>query len=58
VTSHIFLCSPKVSVHVVIFANRTADTVWHGGVAWDDNLEAHCKVNKTHFYQHPGLYNR
>ncbi|XP_053395234.1 ribitol-5-phosphate transferase FKTN-like isoform X2 [Mercenaria mercenaria] len=58
VTSHYFLCSPDLTVHVVVFYNKTKSTLWHGGVHWRKELNDSCVADKENFFKHAGLYDR
>lgn len=58
VPSHYFLCSPELTVQVVVFYYKTQSTLWHGDVAWRNELNESCTVNTEHFFKTPGLYDR
>ncbi|XP_052244213.1 ribitol-5-phosphate transferase FKTN-like isoform X2 [Dreissena polymorpha] len=56
--SHHFLCSQALTVHVVVWFNRTRDTVWTDQVNWlyPSQPEDSCHLDGKYFYNYSRLF--
>lgn len=58
VSSHYFLCGTDLTVHVVVFFEKTSELVWHGEVTGVQHLSEMCNIDTQYFYTYPGLYDK
>lgn len=58
VPAHYFLCGQNLTIHITMFYHKTPATVWHGNVAWSQELNSTCNITSELFVSHPGLYNK
>lgn len=58
VTSHYYLCSAELTIHLVVFYPKASKSLWHGDVSQSPELRKYCDTSSGHFVDYPGLYDK